>query len=65
MATTITWLLANWSTITTVISGVVSVASVINTVIPAGAPGSTKAAIKQLINSLAIGFGHATPTVIK
>lgn len=65
MGAAITWILANWQTISTVASGVVAVASTVNTMIPPGAPGSTQAAVKALINALSLGLGHATPAGMK
>lgn len=64
-ASIVTWILANWGTISSVATGVVTVASTINTMIPPGKPGSGQAALKQLINTLALGLGHATPVVLK
>ena len=48
-------------TIVSIATSVISAASVINTTIPAGAPGTSQAALKKLINALSVGFAHAKP----
>jgi len=45
-------------------SMLVGAASLVNTMIPAGKPGSTSATVKQVINGLSLGIGHATPTAM-
>lgn len=42
-------------------TALVSAASVINTMIPPGKPGTTTASFKQVINVLSVGLGHASP----
>ena len=41
---------------------IVALASIVNTMIPAGKPGTFQAGIKQIINAFSVGFGRATPS---
>jgi hypothetical protein len=61
-ATILTFLVTNGPQIGAAVSSLVTAASIVNTMIPPGAPGTFQAGVKQFINALSVGFGHAKPT---
>ena len=60
-----TWIGNNWETIAGIAGALSMAASGANALIPPGKPGSMQSGAKQIINAMAIGFGHATPHGLK